>query len=290
MSPANQSPRREESDEQLQSEWAARQQALGNVPQAVLLRNLPVGINLLLDTWHRTLLRWSFSPLMREASTDWIADLGCGYGRMASEVKNLGFSNVVGLDYESGFCRQYQHDHGSAVRGSIEQPPFSNGSLIGAYAITAFMYVGTAGAREGLRRLDASLLPGARILLLEAGAEFNNAARLILRRKKTQSLAVDGFSQLELGETLLPDGWKVTASGSNIWMTALLPLLLAFSRWPRILAAASALIMRLDRPQPGLRDCGWRRFALHRWVLCEKPLNVQPSTQHLPGDFHSNQI
>ena len=189
MSPENQPAPRGDTEEQLQTEWAARQQALGNVPQAVLLRNLPVGINLLLDTWHRTLLQWSFSPMLPEASTGWIADLGCGYGRMASEVKGMGFSNVVGLDYEAGFCRQYQQDHGNAVRGSIAQPPFSDSSLIGAYAITAFMYVGTKGAKEGLRHLDASLLPGARILLLEAGAEFNNAARLILRRKRTQSLA-----------------------------------------------------------------------------------------------------
>lgn len=256
-------------DANLQSDWSARQQALGNVPQAVLLRNLPVGVNGLLDAWHRALLRWSFAPLAPQPS-DWIADMGCGYGRMASEAAAMGFTNIVGLDYESGFCRQYQLDHGHAVRGSIAQPPFAANSLSAAYTITAFMYVGLGRATEGLRQLDASMKPGSRILLLEAGAEFNRVSRAVLRRKRTQSLAVDGFSCTELSDTMLPDNWHRLASGGNVATTILLPLLLIFYRWPRIFDILATTAMRLDRPRPGLRDRGWRRFCLHRWVLLEK--------------------
>lgn len=256
----------------LQSDWAVRQKTLGNVPQAVLLRNLPASVNGLLDTWHREVLRWSLDPLAR-TSPGWIADLGCGYGRMASEVEAMGFDSVIGLDYEAGFCREYQRAHGHAVRGSIAQPPFAAGSLSAAYAITAFMYVGLDRAISGLRMLDASLRPGARILLMEAGAEFHSVSRRVLRNKRTQSLAVSGFTRSELGEALLPPGWKTIASGSNAATTALLPLLIAFRRWPRIFAALSATARHLDRPRPGCRDRGMRRYCLHRWVLCEKPLS-----------------
>jgi SAM-dependent methyltransferase len=264
------------SETPLQSDWAARQQALGNVPQAVLLRNLPAGVNGLLDTWHRAVLRWSLAPLAC-ASSGWIADLGCGYGRMATEVEAMGFANVIGLDYEAGFCRQYQLDHGYAVRGSIAQPPFAASSLSGAYAITAFMYVGLDRAIEGLKMLDTSLLPGARMLLMEAGAEFHRASRRVLRQKRTQSLAVSGFSRSELSEALLPHGWRKIASGSNAGTTMLLPLMLAFCRWPRVFDTLSAAAMHLDRPRPGFRDRGLRRFCLHRWVLCEKPLSAPPA-------------
>lgn len=272
--PANKATRRGSAAEtQLQSDWATRQQALGNVPQAVLLRNLPPGVNGLLDIWHRAVLHWSLAPLAR-APSSWIADLGCGYGRMATEVEAMGFRNVIGLDYEAGFCRQYQLDHDHAVRGSIAQPPFAAGTLSGAYAITAFMYVGLDRAIQGLKMLDTSLLPGARILLMEAGAEFHSASRWVLRQKRTQSLAVSGFTRSELGEALLPGGWRKIASGSNAATTMLLPLLMTFRRWPRVFDALSAAAMRLDRPQHGFRDRGVRRFCLHRWVLCEKPLSA----------------
>jgi SAM-dependent methyltransferase len=257
-------------DARLQSEWMQRQQSLGNVPQAVLLRNLPAGVNGLLDSWHRSVLRWSLSALEPSAST-WIADLGCGYGRMASETRALGFEQVVGLDYEAGFCRQYQLDFGYAVRGSIADPPFTAGSLAAAYAVTAFMYVGVDRAAQGLRALDACLQPGARILLLEAGSEFNTLARMIFRGKRRQSLAVNGFSRSELGEQILPKGWRTLATGCNPVTTLLLPLLLLLHRFPRVFGALAAMAMTLDRPRTTLRDRGWRRLCLHRWVLCEKP-------------------
>lgn len=257
-------------DAKLQSEWMQRQQALGNVPQAVLLRNMPLGVNGLLDSWHRAVLQWSLSTLEPSAST-WIADLGCGYGRMASESRALGFEHVVGLDYEAGFCRQYQLDYEFAVRGSIADPPFSAGSLAAAYAVTAFMYVGVERAAHGLRALDACLQPGARILLLEAGSEFNTLARMVFRGKRKQSLAVSGFSRQELGEQVLPPGWRTLATGCNPMTTLLLPVLLLLGHFPRAFAALAALAMSWDRPRLAMRDRGWRRLCLHRWVLCEKP-------------------
>ena len=277
-----------EARERHQSEWTARQLELGNVPQAVLLRNLPAGVNGLLDRWHRALLRWSLAPIAREPDT-WIADLGCGYGRMAHEAAQMGFTNVIGLDYEAGFCRQYQLNQGLAVRGSIAQPPFATNTLSAAYAITVLMYVGIARASEGLHALNAGLRPGARVLLLESGAEFNRLSRIALRRKRTQALAVAGFTRKEL-YCMLPTGWRRVAAGSNAGMTLLLPLLLACRRWPRLFAALSTLALRMDHPRPGFHDRGWRRLCLHRWVLCEKGAQRERGVPPSPGDFHNSHM
>ncbi len=255
----------------LQSDWTERQLELGNVPQAVLLRNLPSDVNGLLDQWHRALLRWFLAPLAHNPES-WVADLGSGYGRMAGEAAQMGFRNIIGLDYEAGFCRQYQLDRGLAVRGSITQPPFAAHSLSAAYTITALMYVGFGRAANGLKKLDASLKPGARVLLLEAGSEFNRVSRMVFRRKRTQSLAVDGFSHAELNK-IVPEGWTKIAAGNNAGATLLLPLLLVTRRWPAVFDALSAAAMRIDLPKPGFHDNGWRRICLHRWILCEKPVN-----------------
>lgn len=253
----------------LRSEWALRQSELGNLPQAVLLRNLSPEINEVIDAWHRDLLRWALAPLARTPGC-WVADLGCGYGRLANEIATLGPHNVIGLDSESGFCRQYQADYGLAVRGSVDAPPFCSDVLSAAYSVTALMYVGKEGARTGLQRLSPSLKRGARILLLEAGAEFNGISRFVLRGKRTQALSVRGFSQHDLC-SIVPAEWKILATGANAGLSFLLPLLICLRRWSRGFTWVSNLARWIDRPADGLRDRGWRRVGLHRWVLCETP-------------------
>lgn len=218
--------------------------------------------------WHRLLLRWLLAPLAHRQSA-WVADLGCGYGRMANEVISMGIPNVAGLDFEHGFCKKYQADYGLAIRGSIAKPPFSNASLSAAYSITSLMYIGIRDATSGLKLLDDGLKPGARILLLEAGSEFNTISRLFLRSKKTQNLAVSGLSRSDL-HAMLPNSWRITASGSNIGMTMLLPALLLCKHWKTAFDALSKLALWMDRPLEKDRDRGWRKFGLHRWVACEK--------------------
>ncbi len=90
----------------LQSEWAARQQALGNVPQAVLLRILPVALNHLLDGWHRRRRNGRWHPCAANPRAG-SQTLGCGYGRIATEVESMGFANVIGLDYEAVFVASF---------------------------------------------------------------------------------------------------------------------------------------------------------------------------------------
>lgn len=266
--------------EHLRADWASRQREFGNRPQAVLLRNLPAEINAGIDQWHRDLLRWALAPLL-DTPTAWVVDLGCGYGRLAREATGMGFRNVIGLDFDAGFCRQYQADFGLAVRGSVDAPPFSNNALAAAYCVTSLMYVGTYGARRGLLRLDPSLQCGARVLLVEAGAEFNSLARSILRRKRTQTLSVRGFSSAEF-HAIIPGNWKMLANGSNAAMTLLLPLLLCVRRWTFAFTWISRLARRLDRPSAALADRGWRRAGLHRWVLCEKLQDAPPDCQDTP--------
>lgn len=265
----NETPRSaDDMENRLQVDWTERQRIFGNAPQAVLLRNLPARVNDLLDEWHRTILCWSLAPVAARLS-GYVVDLGCGYGRLANEALQMGFPQIVGLDYEAGFCRRFFLDYGFAVRGSITRPPFSAETLSAAYSVTALMYVHPQHAANGMLELDNSLKPGARILLLEAGAGFNKVARIIFRRKRMQALAVNGFSRNDLESIVAPE-WKRIASGSNAVMTCLLPLLLLLNRWPRIFARVSRVALWFDQPRIGLRDHGWRRFCLHRWILCEK--------------------
>ncbi len=251
--------------------WRARQREFGNTPRSVLLKGLPAGVNAVLHRWHEMVLRWSLhqNPVQPDAQA-WILDLGCGYGRMAPAALEEIEANLVGIDFAQGFSAQFARDHGHGVCGDLARLPFAQGSLAGAHAITALMYLPEAQARAALARLDDSLRPGAQVLLLEATSEFNRVARLLTPWKRHERLAQPGFTQAQMLVDLVPDGWDVVACGSNLWTTALLPLFVLFHRWLRTTALLERIARSGDAPGPRNGRRLLRRFGMHRWVLYRK--------------------
>ena len=88
------------------AEWTQRQQAFGNSPRAVLMKEVSPCINELIDIWHREVLRFAFSDRANSAPSSMVLDVGCGYGRLATEARSMGFTNIVGIDFAEGFCKQ----------------------------------------------------------------------------------------------------------------------------------------------------------------------------------------
>ena len=253
------------------AEWSRRQQQLGNSPRAVLMKELHQSINDLIDRWHRDVLRHALGATSAAALQQPVLDAGCGYGRLASEAAVLGFAQIVGIDFEPGFCKQFSADFGSAVCGELDRLPFRPASLANAYAVTALMYLPLPRAQSALQSLDACLQPGARILLLEPSAEFNRAARLLLRRKRNESLTMPGFSSDEFYAALPPAAWRRLSAGSSAALTLALPLLVLLSRMPRLQGWLGAVVRRLDHPRLGRFSALAGKFALYRWAIYEKP-------------------
>jgi len=133
------------------------------------------------------------------------------------------------------------------------------------------MYLDVERARDALFSLDRCVASGARILLLEPGAEFNRSARLLLRRKRSEPLARPGFTRSEFDDGIVPPAWRRLASGSNAWTTALLPMLILWNRFEGISRGIGALCAYLDRPRSGDQLKFLGRYALHRWAVYEVP-------------------
>lgn len=250
-----------------QDDWERRQHDLGDVPRAVLMKGVPDALNDSIDCWHRTVLRMALEGRTKGSAP--MLDLGCGYGRLAAQARSIGIDSIIGVDFSIGFCRCFAAAHGAAVRADAGRLPFAKNAFGNAYAITVLMYLRTPEAREALQSLDACLAPGARVLLLEPGAEFNRVARFFLRHKRNEPLARPGFTDTEFHTTLIPAGWQRIGRGANPWMTLALPLLIATSRMPRLYRAIAAAVLYLDRPR--LRDPGryFSRYALYRWAVYE---------------------
>lgn len=251
--------------------WRDRQREFGNTPSAVLLKGLPPSVNAVLHRWHESVLRWSLQQLPVTLGQDsWLLDLGCGYGRMAPAALSACDANLLGIDFAQGFCAQFGADFGNAVCADLARLPLAWQSLSGAHAITALMYLPVAQARETLARLDHCLRPGAQVLLLEATSEFNRAARLLTPWKRHERLAQPGFTQQQMLQGMVPCGWDVIASGSNLWTTALLPLFVLLRRWPVVIRFLERIAQARDAPRLRVRNGLMRRFGMHRWVLYRK--------------------
>ncbi len=255
--------------QQMRDDWIGRQREHGNQPRAVLMKGLHPLINETIDRWHRQVMRSAFAGEMGAASGRPSLDVGCGYGRLADEAHRCGMSSVVGLDFTQQFCVDFQRHHGPAVCGGLSNLPFRDAAFGSAYSVTALMYLPVEEAQRALQELDRCLVAGSRVLLLEPCREFNSLVRMVLRKKRNETLSRPGFSLTEMRDTLPPATWRRTAAGSSRWMTALLPMLVACARFPTLYALLGKLALRLDRPAPGA--CGLHgKFSMYRWAVYQK--------------------
>ncbi|MEO6065488.1 MAG: class I SAM-dependent methyltransferase [Lysobacterales bacterium] len=250
----------------LREGWNRRQEEFGDAPRAVLMKGVPDAVNLTIDRWHRQVLRFAFGSW--QGHSEPVLDVGCGYGRLGNEALAIGMQALVGIDFSPAFCRRFATACGPAVCGDISQLSFSTNAFAGAYVVTALMYLDVDRAGAAMRSLDACLAAGARVLVLEPGAEFNGLVRSLLRHKQDDSLARPGFTSAEFKTGLVPANWRKLYSGANAWMTLLFPLLLIADRRPRLYAAIERFVLRLDRPVAG-RSVFMGRYALYRWAVYE---------------------
>ena len=252
---------------EVRANWEKRQQEHGNRPRAVLMKGLHPLLNETIDLWHRDVMRAVFSPTLSPSVGEFILDVGCGFGRLADEITRLGHV-PIGLDFTREFCVGFAAAHGAAVCGDQAELPFADDSFYGAYSITSLMYLEHDAARQALLELDRCLTMGGLVLLLEPCREFNEIVRMVLRGKRSDQLAMSGFTLGEIRE-ILPANWSMVASGNCCWMTVALPLLTMTTRWPAVYRRLSELARRLDRPAIGNNSPNGR-VSMYRWVACRK--------------------
>lgn len=252
----------------LQQHWQQRQLSFGDTPRAVLLKGLPEPVNQTLDRWHRHVMHLAFAD--RGGDAGHTLDIGCGYGRLANEAQTLKLGRVVGIDFSMGFCRHFARQFSTAVCCDLSKLPFAAASFSNAYSVTSLMYLDLDLATKALASLDATLMPRARILLIEPGAEFNRMVRHLIPKKQNETLARSGFTLTEFHTDIIPRNWRCLASGGNSWTTAALPLLIAAAKVPGLYKFVARIALFLDKPRLTATSTKVTHLALHRWSVYER--------------------
>lgn len=210
--------------ENIKHQWDKRQKKLGNTARAVLFKNFPGFFNNRINRKHVQFLLESLPSHARS-----LLDVGCGYGRTATEIKQRHPEmEINGVELCEEFARAFEDDVGSCFNGSIGD--FHTQRQYDAITIvTLLMYLDRYQQQEVLAKLWSNLRTGGRLILIEPS--FNILTRL--RRKfQVEALAPTGgevcyFQQQELKELLayvMPEATLIKTSSFNMPFTGFLQL------------------------------------------------------------------
>jgi len=92
-----------------------------------------------------------------------VLDLGCGYGRLMTELQSMGFADMVGVDISSELVRRGRGLHPDLDLRRIESPtlPFADGSFRAVVMVAVLTCIpGDRAQRDMVAEIHRVLAPG----------------------------------------------------------------------------------------------------------------------------------
>ena len=161
----------------LKKAWDERQGRLGHSRRAVLFKRFPGWLN---ESIHRRHVRFIRDNLPIDPKT--VLDVGCGYGRISSELKKSNPGIVFqGVDFCAEFAAAYERDIGNCFNGPIQEFN-SEDSYDTIIIVTTLMYLDTGEHNLILGRLWSMLNPGGRLICIEPASEIFTIWRALTGR------------------------------------------------------------------------------------------------------------
>jgi hypothetical protein len=172
---------------------------------------------------------------------------------------------MIGLELNPVYCRQYAAAIGPAVCGSVTRLPWQPECCDGALIVTMLMYVDRTRCRDAVESVVSCLRVGGIALFVDPGCEFMQLHRKLYATSGRPQSVGNGFKRKEYGALFENAPVSVLAKGSNSIFTAALPFLLLSARCPSLTRQVGRLAVFLDTQIPSFST-----FALHRWVLVRR--------------------
>ena len=160
---------------QLQEEWRRRQLVFGNTKKAVLYKNFPFFLNKNIHNQHM-----QFIVKNIKLNSKNILDVGCGYGRISSELKfrypNI---NITGIEPCKEFSNHFEAEIGPCFNGTVDEF-FISENYDAILLITVLMYTGN-NIMSVLHKLWNSLVDGGQLICIEPAVSSLIYIRKILK-------------------------------------------------------------------------------------------------------------
>lgn len=162
------------SSNQNQIEWEKRAGLLGANLNSVLLKNAPYILNQHFHNWQEQII---FQCLKDKPETTTILDVGCGYGRLSSDLLDkFPNINITGLDISHTFLKIYKKTLKSpVVLGNIDHIPLKPTHFDFIICVTVLMFVEDDKLHRAVDNLLACLKRSGTLIIIEnnqSGAPF----------------------------------------------------------------------------------------------------------------------
>ena len=174
----------DENTQNLKASWRERQAALGSTRRSVLYKNFPDFLN---NSLHKRHVRFILRYLPENAAH--VLDLGCGYGRIAAELKReYPALSIQGVELCDEFAEQFRRDVGDCAVATLQdyEPTRSFDAIL---CVTVLMYVSPGDLDYQLGRYWQALAPGGRLICIESR---NNSLVSLRRASASNALSPTG--------------------------------------------------------------------------------------------------
>lgn len=152
----------------IQEAWEKRSRQYGRRIEGVLPKSFPRPVNRYLHNW----MFKQIEKIIPKRGRVQVLDLGCGYGRLSSEILNrFPKAAVFGIDVSQNSVDLYNQSlspRGKAIKGDITKLPFESNFFDVVFMVTTLMYLTKKADQEkAISELFRVLRADGRFVIIE---------------------------------------------------------------------------------------------------------------------------
>lgn len=217
--------------------WEKRSRSYGDKPEGVLPKSYPSVLNESLDIWMYKEIK-KYIPKYEKVK---ILDLGCGYGRLSSQIlSEFPLAEIRGIDISQKYVDIYNkklNPRAQAYQGDITNLKFRNNSFDYIYIVTTLMYLESKDLQaKALKEMFRVLKKNGKIVILERNLTGHKIVTLgglvdIMRGATNKEIPAVSFKPQDITKLVsLSGGEIINMSAMPIW-TLLFPISFVFSKF-----------------------------------------------------------
>lgn len=220
----------------IQEAWEKRSRQYGRRIEGVLPKSFPRPVNEYLHNW----MFKQIEKIIPRKGRMQVLDLGCGYGRLSSEILNrFPKARVFGIDVSQNSVDLYNQSlspRGKAVKGDIIKLPFESNFFDVVFMVTTLMYLTEAAdQKKAISELFRVLRPGGRFVIIERNPTGHSIVMLHglvekVRGEGKKEISAVSFPYRYMRKLIEENGGLVEeTSGIPLWtLTIHLAIVLSF--------------------------------------------------------------